>query len=103
MMNPNFYTVHYASGTRRIGQETMGAANEVTNIRDSTTRGSASIKFKRVIRNDEYNENGFKAIDATHLEPRNHLYLVMFSNANETAGVFLTSNTLFTGRMATSQ
>ena len=103
MINPHLYTIHYNSGPRRIGQETMGAATEVTNIRDSTTRGTASFKFKRTIANDEYNEDGFMAIDSDHLEPRNHLYLMLFSNAQETAEVFLTHNTLFTGRMATAQ
>lgn len=100
MLNPNFYTVHYTSGVRRIGQEIMGAGEHVTNIRDSTTRGTANIKFKKIIKNDEYNENGFKGIDSNTLEPKNHLYLVMLSNAQETAEIFLTYNALFTGRCA---
>lgn len=105
MINPNFYTTHYNSGVRRLGQTTMGSgeSGNVTNIRDSTTRGTANVKFKRTLMNDEYNEEGFKAIDSAKLEPRNHLYMIMFSNAQETAEVFLTANCLFTGRMATSQ
>ena len=98
MINPHFYTIHYNSGIRRIGQTTMGSGES-----DSTTRGTANVKFKRPIQNDEYNENGFKAIDSAHLEPRNHLYLLVFSNAQETSEMFLTANALFTGRMATSQ
>lgn len=105
MINPHFYTTHYNSGVRRIGQTTMGSgeSGNVTTIRDSTTRGTANVKFKRVIQNDEYNENGFKAIDSARLEPRNHLYLLVFSNAMETSELFVTANALFTGRMATSQ
>jgi hypothetical protein len=105
MINPHFYTTHYNSGVRRIGQTTMGSgeSGNVTTIRDSTTRGTANVKFKRVIQNDEYNEEGFKAIDSTRLEPRNHLYLIVFSNAQETSELFVTANALFTGRMATSQ
>ena len=105
MINPHFYTTHYNSGVRRIGQTTMGSGTggNVTTIRDSTTRGTANIKFKRTIQNDEYSENGFKAIASAELEPRNHLYMIVFSNAQETSQVFLTSNVLFTGRMATSQ
>lgn len=101
MLNPNYYTVHYTSGVRRIGQTTMeGTTGDVTNIRDSTTRGTANFKFKRILKNDEYNENGFKAIDFNTLEPKNHLYLVMLSNAQETSQIFLTYNCLFTGRCA---
>lgn len=105
MINPHFYTTHYNSGVRRIGQTTMGSGEtgNVTTIRDSTTRGTASIKFKRVIQNDEYNEAGFKAIDSARLEPRNHLYMLVFSNAQETSELFVTANVLFTGRMATTQ
>jgi len=105
MINPHFYTIHYNSGIRRIGQTTMGSgeSGNVTTIRDSTTRGTANVKFVRTIQNDEYNEEGFKAIDSTHLEPRNHLYMLTFSNAQETSEMFLTANALFTGRMATSQ
>lgn len=100
MLNPNFYTIHYNSGVRRIGQSTMGADEAVTNIRDSTTRGTANFKFKRVIKNDDYDSEGFKAINFDTLEPRNHLYLVMLSNAQETSQIFLTYNVLFTGRCA---
>lgn len=102
-LNPALYTTHYHSGVRRIGESTMGAGTAVTNIRDSTTRGKASIKFKREIKNDEYNAAGFRAINAAHLEPRNHLYMLVMSNAQETSEIFLSSNFLFTGRQATSQ
>ena len=70
-----------------------GTTGDVTNIRDSTTRGTANVKFKRTIKNDEYAEGGFTAIDAAHMEPRNQLYLVMLSNAQETSEIFLTQNT----------
>lgn len=104
MLNPAYYTVHYHSGVRRIGQTTMeGTTGDVTNIRDSTTRGTANVKFKRTIKNDEYAEGGFTAIDAAHMEPRNQLYMVMLSNAQETSEIFLTQNTLFTGRCAMPQ
>lgn len=102
-LNPALYTTHYRSGVRRIGQSTMGADTAVTNIRDSTTRGSTLVKFRREIKADEYHEDGFRNIDAAHLEPHNHLYFVMMSNASETSGIFLTSNCLITGRQATSQ
>jgi hypothetical protein len=72
-------------------------------IRDSTTRGTANIKFKRQFKNDEYAEGGFTAIDSAHLEPRNHLYLVMLSNAQEESEIFLTHNALITGRCAMPQ
>lgn len=101
MLNPAYYTVHYQSGVRRIGQTTMeGTTGNVTNIRDSTTRGTANFKFKKTFKNDEYNANGFLGIDFAHLEPRNQLYLVMLSNAQETSEIFLTYNCLFTGRCA---
>jgi hypothetical protein len=104
MLNPAYYTIHYNSGVRRIGQTTMGGTTgNVTNIRDSTTRGTANVKFKKVFKNDEYSEEGFKAIDSAHLEPRNHLYLVMLSNAQETSEIFLTYNCLYTGRCAAPQ
>ena len=102
-LNPALYTTHYRSGVRRIGQSTMGADTAVTNIRDSTTRGHTKVKFNRELKADEYHENGFRNIDAAHLEPRNHLYFVMMSNASDTSGIFLTSNVLITGRQATSQ
>lgn len=102
-LNPALYTTHYRSGVRRIGESTMGAGTAVTNIRDSTTRGRASIKFQREIKADEYHPNGFRNIDAAHLEPRNHLYFILMSNASETSEVFLTTNVLITGRQATSQ
>lgn len=102
-LNPALYTTHYRSGVRRIGQSTMGADTAVTNIKDSTTRGHANVKFERTIKADEYHENGFRSVDAAHLETRNHLYFVMMSNATDTSGIFLTSNVLITGRQATSQ
>lgn len=102
MLNPNLYTVHYNSKQRRIGQTTMESTTEgnVTNIRDSTTRGVANIKFKRVIKNDEYNAEGFRAVDYTKLEPKNHLYLIMLSNAQSTSQIFFTHHSVFTGRCA---
>ena len=104
MMNPAYYTIHYSSGVRRIGQTTMeGTTGDVTNIRDSTTRGTANIKFKRTFKNDEYAEGGFTAIDSAHLEPRNHLYIVMLSNAQEESQIFFTHNHLITGRCAMPQ
>lgn len=104
MLNPAYYTIHYDSRVRRIGQTTMeGTTGDVTNIRDSTTRGTANIKFKRQFKNDEYAEGGFTAIDSAHLEPRNHLYLVMLSNAQEESEIFLTHNALITGRCAMPQ
>ena len=104
MLNPAYYTTHYNSGVRRIGQTTMeGTTGDVTNIRDSTTRGTANIKFKRKFKNDEYADGGFTAIDSAHLEPRNHLYLVMLSNAQEESEIFLTHNALITGRCAMPQ
>lgn len=104
MLNPAYYTTHYSSGVRRIGQTTMGGTTgNVTNVRDSTTRGTANIKFKRTIKNDEYAEEGFRAIDSAHLEPRNHLYLVMLSNAQSESEIFLSFNNLVTGRCAMPQ
>lgn len=102
-LNPAFYTTHYSSGVRRIGQSTMDADTAVTNIRDSTTRGHANVKFDRVFKNDEYNAAGFRAIGYADVEPRNHLYMVMMSNATETSSIFLTANYIVTGRQATSQ
>lgn len=105
MLNPAYYTTHYASGVRRIGQTTMGSgtSGNVTNVRDSTTRGTANIRFKRTIKNDEYAEEGFRAIDSAHLEPRNHLYVVMLSNAQAESEIFFSFNNLVTGRCAMPQ
>ena len=94
-LNPILYTVHYNSGQRRIGQSTM-AANEVSNIRDSTTMGKARVKWNRDFKNDEHTENGFLDIDSTKIEPKNQLYCVVFSNSDETLG---TGNLFFSYRV----
>ena len=51
-MNPQFYTTHYDSGQRRIGESTMGEGTNVTNINNGTTMGSCTVKFKRLFKND---------------------------------------------------
>lgn len=100
-LNPAMYTVHYASGVRRIGGTTMGDV-ESTNIADSTTMGTYNIKWERTFKNDEYNAAGFRGISTADVEPRNHLYFVILSNADKNT-LFVANNTLITGRQATSQ
>lgn len=96
-LNPNLYTVHYNSGQRRIGQATMGADQQVTNINNSTTRGACNIKFPRVFKNDEHSDAGFKDLGFAEIEPNQHLYLIYFSN---TSGDIVTGGELFTSHRA---
>lgn len=100
-LNPALYNVHYKSGVRRLGGTTMGD-DSVTNIRDSTTRGTYNIPWKRTFKNDEYAASGFRAISVGDIEPKNQLYFVMLSNADKSE-LFLAHNALITGRQATSQ
>ena len=81
-LNPQLYTVYYNSGQRRIGEATMTAGTAVTNIRDSTAHGSATIKFRRTFKNDETSSSGFKELTYAQLEPREHLYFMIFSNSS---------------------
>lgn len=92
-LNPQLYTVHYDSGQRRIGESTMGADTNITNITDSTTRGKCKIKFPRTFKNDETGGNGFKALNYQRIEDNQHLYLIFFSNTN---GSVVTGGELFT-------
>lgn len=100
-LNPQFYTVHYDSGQRRIGEATMGTAPDpgtsVTNIHNSTTQGSCTVKFKRLFKNDVTDDEGFKGLNYQQIEPRQHLYLIYFSNAT---GSVITAGELFTTHMA---
>lgn len=100
-LNPQFYTTHYDSGQRRIGEATMGTfdgtdwtnGTPVTNIHNSTTQGSCTVKFKRTFKNDKTDDDGFKGLNYEQLEPRQHLYLIYFSN---TSGSVITGGELFT-------
>jgi hypothetical protein len=92
-LNPQLYTVHYHSGQRRIGEATMGTtATEVTNINNGTTMGSCTVKFPRKFKNDETSNAGFKELNYEKIEPRQHLYLLVFSN---TSGSVVTGGELF--------
>lgn len=92
-LNPQFYTVHYNSGQRRIGESTMGQDDKVTNINNGTTSGSCTVKFKRTFKNDVTEDGGFKGLNYEQIEPRQHLYLIYFSN---TSGSVVTGGELFT-------
>jgi len=81
-LNPALYTVHYQT-QRRIGQVTMDDV-QITNINDSTARGSHTVKFPRIFKNDQTDDDGFKGLTFADLEPRQQLYLVTFSNASST-------------------
>ena len=81
-LNPALYTVHYKT-QRRLGQTTMDDV-QITNIRDSTSRGSTTVKWPRIFKNDQTDDNGFKGLSFDDLEPRQQLYLVVFSNASST-------------------
>jgi hypothetical protein len=85
-LNPDLYTVHYNSGQKRIGEATMGESVRVTNINNGTDRGSTTIKFPRVFKNDETSSSGFKEINYEKLEPRQQLYLLVFSNTGTGTG-----------------
>lgn len=100
-LNPAIYTIHYKSGVRRMGGTTMGDV-AVTNIRDSTTRGTYNVKWRKTFKNDEYNAKGFRGIPTGDIEPRNQLYFVVLSNADKNT-LFIAHNALITGRQATSQ
>lgn len=92
-LNPDLYTVHYHSGQRRIGEATMAIpATEVTNINNGTTTGSCNIKFPRKFKNDETSSAGFKDLNYAKIEPRQHLYCLVFSNAS---GSIVTGGELF--------
>lgn len=92
-LNPDLYTVHYHSGQRRIGESTMGESpTPVTNISNGTTGGTAHIKFPRIFKNDETSDAGFKDLTYQDLEPRQHLYLIVFSN---TSGSVVTGGEMF--------
>lgn len=92
-LNPDLYTVHYHSGQRRIGESTIGETpTAVTNISNGTTGGTAYIKFPRIFKNDETSDAGFKDLTYADLEPRQHLYLIVFSN---TSGSVVTGGEMF--------
>ena len=92
-LNPDLYTVHYNSGQRRIGEATMAIpATEVTNINNGTTMGGCNIKFPRKYKNDETSSSGFKELTYATIEPRQHLYCMVFSNSS---GSVVTGGELF--------
>lgn len=92
-LNPDLYTTHYNSGQRRIGEATMAIpATEVSNINNGTTHGSCTIKFPRKFKNDETSSSGFKELNYAKIEPRQHLYTLVFSNAS---GSVVTGGELF--------
>jgi hypothetical protein len=96
-LNPQFYTTHYDSGQRRIGEATMGQTpTSVTNINNGTTQGACTVKFKRTFKNDVTADEGFKGLNYEQIEPRQHLYLIYFSN---TSGTVVTGGELFTSHM----
>ena len=81
-LNPALYTVHYQT-QRRVGQVTMDDV-QITNIRDSTTSGRFTVKFPRIFKNDQTDDNGFKGLSFDDMEPRQHLYLLAMTNASST-------------------
>lgn len=92
-LNPDLYTVHYNSGQRRIGESTMGESpTVVTNINNGTTSGRCTVKFPRVFKNDVTADEGFKGLNYQQIEPRQQLYLMVFSN---TSGSVVTGGELF--------
>lgn len=92
-LNPDMYTVHYNSGQRRIGESTIGESPvAVTNINNGTTIGSCTVKFPRVFKNDVTADEGFKGLNYEQLEPRQQLYLMVFSN---TSGSVISGGELF--------
>jgi hypothetical protein len=98
MLNPALYNVHHTSGIRRVGQVTMDADTEVTNIRDSTFFKSVTIPFKRTFKNDSYEAQGFTALTADTIKNDNVLQLIMLSNSGVVTQTFLSMNAQLIGR-----
>lgn len=101
-LNPDLYTVHYHSGQRRIGESTMGESpTVVTNINNGTTSGSCTVKFPRIFKNDITADEGFKGLTYQQIEPRQQLYLLVFSNTSgnviEGGELFFSARTQFNG------
>lgn len=101
ILNPAFYSIKHTSGQRRLGQETMGAATPVTNIRDSTYHNTGTIKFKRTFKVGEHEANGFLAQTADEVSNQNALYMILMSNAGSSVGeasLFKSFNYLINGQ-----
>ena len=101
ILNPAYYKIHHSSGLQRIGQETMGAATPVTNIRDSTFHRAGIIPFKRKFKVGEHESNGFLGLDADTVSNQNILYMILLSNAGATVGensLFKTFNYVINGQ-----
>lgn len=86
ILNPAYYKIHHTSGVRRIGQETMGAATPVSNIRDSTYIREGIIPFKRKFKVGEHESNGFLGLDADNVSNSNAMFMILLSNAGATVG-----------------
>jgi len=80
-LNPALYKKHWTSGPRRIGQSTMGADTDVTNIRDSTYQARVNLPFKRTFKAAEHLDNGYRSLDVDEIQNKNKLYMIMLSNS----------------------
>jgi hypothetical protein len=98
MLNPALYRVHHTSGIQRVGQVTMDADTEVTNIRDSTYFKQVTIPFKRTFKNDSYEAQGFTALTGDTIKNDNILQFIMLSNSGVVTQTFLSTNCQFVGR-----
>lgn len=86
VLNPAYYKIHHTSGLQRLGQETMGAATPVTNIKNSTYMRSGIIPWKRKYKVGEHEGSGFLALDADNVANNNCLFMILLSNAGATVG-----------------
>jgi hypothetical protein len=98
-LNPAYFKIHHTTGFRRLGQTTMGAsASNVTNIRDSTHRGSCRIPWKKTLKVGEHRTNGILDLEYSDINDGTALYTIVLSNAGEGSELFRAHNYVFVGQ-----
>lgn len=98
-LNPAYFRIHHTTGFRRLGQTTMGGTeSNVTNIRDSTHRGSCRIKWNKVIKSGMHRTHGIEDLENTDINDGTALYTIILCNAGTGSELFRAHNYTFIGQ-----
>lgn len=96
MLNKDIFNIHYHSGVRRFTNTTL-IGTPITNARDSTSFGYASMPWKKTLVCKDATPGGFDNYPVGDVPDNAQLYVIVLSNASVEAPLFTSMNTIVNG------
>lgn len=96
MLNKDIFRIHYHSGVRRF-VNTTAIGTPITNSREGTSFGYSNIKWNHTLVCADAQPGGFDHYTADEVPDNAQLYVMVLSNASESAPLFMAVNTIVNG------